>query len=130
MSVIDVAKTVFINWLTSTLQSSRRGALATESERARRGGEGFGRIATGWLKVRGGLLEAERLRRVEADGSCTWTGDWGVYVYVGGETGGRTSCSLIGDGMAWAITGECVAEPVLEDVTELVLLRRLLPCES
>ena len=54
--------------------------MVAESERARRGGEGLGRIATEWPRVRGGLLEAERGRRVEAAGSWTWTGDGGQYV--------------------------------------------------
>lgn len=58
-------------WPASILQSRRRGALAAESDKARRGGDGLGRIATGWLRVREGLLEADRLRSVEADGSCT-----------------------------------------------------------
>jgi len=52
-------------------QSRRSGGLAAESESARRGGEGLGRIATGWLRVREGLFEVERGRSVEADGSCT-----------------------------------------------------------
>jgi hypothetical protein len=35
--------------------------------------------------------------------------------------------SLIGDGIEIGITGEWAEEPALEEVTELVLLRRLLP---
>lgn len=80
--------------------------------------------------MRVGLLEVERGRRVEADGSCTCIGDCGEYEYVGGEAGCITADSLIGDGIDIGITGECVAEPALEEVTELVLLRRLLPWES
>ena len=53
----------------ATPQSRRSGGLAAESESARRGGDGLGSIATGWLTVRGGLLEVDRGRRVEADGS-------------------------------------------------------------
>lgn len=61
--------------LIATSQSKRRGGLVAESERARRGGDGLGRIATGWLSVLGGLFEVERGRRLEADGSWTWAGD-------------------------------------------------------
>jgi len=53
----------------TTSQSKRRGGLAAESERARRGGDGLGRMATGWFKVLGGLFEVERGRRVLAEGS-------------------------------------------------------------
>ena len=53
----------------ATSQSRRRGGLAAESEGARRGGDGLGRMATGWLRLRGGLLELERGSRVDAAGS-------------------------------------------------------------
>ena len=62
-------------------------------------------MATGWLRVRGGLLEVERGRSVDADGSWTGAGDWGEYVYIGGETGWRL-VSLIGDGMDTGMMGE------------------------
>lgn len=64
MSTLDMLVCVV-----ATSQSSRRGGLAAESERARRGGDGLGRIATGWLRLREGLLELERGSRDEAAGS-------------------------------------------------------------
>jgi hypothetical protein len=60
-------------------QSRRRGEVVAESDKARRGGDGLGRIATGWPRVRLGLLEADRERRVDAAGSWTCTGDSGRY---------------------------------------------------
>lgn len=50
-------------------QSRRRVWVAAESVSGRRDGIGLGRIATGWLKARDGLLDAERERREDADGS-------------------------------------------------------------
>lgn len=70
MSILDPAME-----LEMTPQSRRSGGVAVESE-ARRGGDGFGRIAMGWLRVRGGLF-VERVRRVEAEGSWMYAGDGG-----------------------------------------------------
>jgi hypothetical protein len=67
-------------WLDTTSQSKRRGRLlAVESKSVRRGGEDFGRIATGWLRTLGGLFEANRGSRVLAAGSRT-CGDCGEHV--------------------------------------------------
>jgi hypothetical protein len=61
--------------LGTTSQSRRRGEPPEQSDPARRGDEGLGRIATGWLMFLGGLFDAERDRRVLAAGSETWGGD-------------------------------------------------------
>lgn len=67
----------------TTSQLRRSGGWAAESVKARRGGEGLGRIATGWVRVRGGLLDAERGSREDAEGSWTCpAGDCGEYVYA------------------------------------------------
>jgi len=83
-------------------------------------------MAMGWLRIRGGLFE-ERGRRVDADGSWILAGDCGEYVYGCGEIGRRLVVSLMGDGIALDMTGECTVEPGLDEVTEFVRLRRLLP---
>lgn len=61
--------------LGATSQSKRSGEPPADSDPARRGDDGFGRMATGWLRVLGGLLEAERGSSVLADGSGTCGGD-------------------------------------------------------
>lgn len=55
--------------LGATSQSRRRTGLPADSDPARRGEGGLGRMAMGWLTFLEGLLELERGRSVLADGS-------------------------------------------------------------